>query len=236
LLSLAQPDSLAILPSEYIDTLDTDLQAELDEIAAEFGGVGNYTLDEVRELEVDQIGVFPEPTPEPTEEPTPEPTAVAEEPEETAELPAVEPAALPESWIAAAAQAGQTLETTADVTPEVMELLVGFAPELLNDLTPEMWRAFDPAVITAGLPAAADMDPSLIAQLAAIVSAANGEAPEPVAAPESWIAAAAQAGQTLESTDELYDVRRRNDRGSRRGRTELRTLDRLRRLVARRRR
>ncbi len=203
LLLLAQPDSLAILPSEYIDTLESDLRAELDEIASEFGGVGNYTLDEVRELEVDQIGVFPTPTPEPTVEPTPEPTPIPEETEETTELPTVEPVALPESWIAAAAAGGQEIGTTADITADIMDLLVGFQPDLLNDLTPEMWRAFDPAVIEVGLTSGVEIAPSLMAQLVAIVGAANSETPEPVAVPESWAAAASQAGQTLESTADI---------------------------------
>jgi HAE1 family hydrophobic/amphiphilic exporter-1 len=201
LLPLAQPDSLAILPSEYIETLDPELQTELDELAAEFGGVGNYTLDEVRELEVEQIGVFPTATPEPTPEPTAEPTAAVEEPVE--ELPEVEPVALPESWIAASAQGGQELETTADITPEAMELIVSFVPELLNDLTPEMWRALDPAAAAIGIPAAEVLDPALVAQVKAIQLAANGETPGPVALPESWTAAAAQTGQTLETTADV---------------------------------
>jgi hypothetical protein len=199
LLPFARPDTLAILPSEYTDTLDPELQAELDELAAEYGGIGQYTLAEAREVEPGQIGVFPTATPEPTAEP--EPTEAAEEP--VVEVPEVEPVDLPESWITAAAQAGQTLETTADITPEVMELLAGFAPELLNDLTPEMWRALDPAAVAAALPAVPDLDPALATQLEAIQLAATGETPEPVALPESWTAAAAQAGQELETTADV---------------------------------
>ncbi|MFZ0547885.1 MAG: efflux RND transporter permease subunit, partial [Candidatus Promineifilaceae bacterium] len=204
LLLLAQPESLAILPSEYVETLDSALQTQLNDLAADYGGIGNYSIDELRDLEVDQIGVFPTATPEPTAEPTVEPTVTAEEPTgETADLPEVEPVALPDSWIAAAAQAGQTLETTADITPDAMELLAGFAPELLNDLTPEMWRALDPAAAAAGMAVTEELDPALAAELTAIQLAANGETPEPVALPESWTAAAAQAGQTLETTDQV---------------------------------
>ncbi|MGD8626617.1 MAG: efflux RND transporter permease subunit, partial [Anaerolineae bacterium] len=84
----------------------------------------------------------PEPTATPTEVPTevpteaPTPTAAA-----AAEVPTPEPVALPETWVAAAAAQGATLETTADLTPEIVEAIAGFAPEMLAELTPEMLLA-----------------------------------------------------------------------------------------------
>jgi len=181
-LSLLTPDNLRALPPEtisylppaFLDTLDAELRAELDELAAEFGGAGAAL-------------------------------AVAEEEAEAeTEIPQVEPIPLPDSWVAGAAGAGVTIATTADVTPEAMQGLAGFAPELLTELTPEMWRALDPGALEVALPIAADtLDAQLAAQLAAIIRAANGEEAEPVALPEPWVAAGASAGVTIATTADL---------------------------------
>jgi HAE1 family hydrophobic/amphiphilic exporter-1 len=39
-------ESIALLPTSYLDTLDADLRAELDELAAEFGGAGQLAIEE----------------------------------------------------------------------------------------------------------------------------------------------------------------------------------------------
>ena len=45
---------------------------------------------------------------------------------------------LPESWIEIAGRAGVTLETTDDLTAELVATALSIAPQLLEDLTPEM--------------------------------------------------------------------------------------------------
>lgn len=202
LLVYVQPEALSYLPQEYLDGLDPALVAELDELAAEFGGVGQYNVEEavVALSPVEEVAEV-----EPTAEPTMEPTAVPDtEAEPIADLPTVEPVPLPETWIAGAAQLGQVITDTSDITPEFMQGIVGFAPEQLAELTPEMWRALDPAAVAIVLPDMAEtLEPMLAAQLIAIQYAANGVAPEPVALPESWTAAAAAAGQELTTTADL---------------------------------
>ncbi|MFZ1395404.1 MAG: efflux RND transporter permease subunit, partial [Candidatus Promineifilaceae bacterium] len=206
LLVYIQPDALSYLPQEYIDGLDPELVAELDTLAADFGGVGQYNVEEaVAALSEGSELAEAEPTAEPTVEPTavpqPEP---ATEAEPVAELPTVAPVALPETWIAGAAQLGQVITDTNDITPEFMGNIANFAPEQLAELTPEMWRAIDPAAVALVLPALSEtLEPPLAAQLIAIQNAANGTAPEPVALPESWVAAAAASGQTLATTADL---------------------------------
>ncbi len=200
-LPYAPAETLSYLPKEFVATLPADLTAQLDELAAEFGGTGQYTLAEVTAVlngeEITQAT--------PTAEPVPEPTAeVTEVVTETAELPTVAPVALPEAWIAGAAQFGLVISTTADITPEFVGQIATVAPDQLNLLTPEMWRALDPAVLTVGVPvAAANLDAALLAELNAIQQAAANIAPEPVALPTAWITAAGYAGLTVETTADL---------------------------------
>ena len=201
LLIYIQPEALSYLPQEYIEELEPELVAELDALAAEFGGVGQYTVAEaVAALSAGDEVAEVEPTPEPTVAPTAVP-----ETEPVAELPAVEPVPLPDTWIAGAAQLGQVITDTSDLVPEFMQGIIGFAPEQLAELTPEMWRAIDPAVTAMALPVVGDelLDDELLIQLIAIQNAANDTAPEPVALPESWTAAAAAAGQELTTTADL---------------------------------
>ena len=176
-LRLMAPESLALLPTSFRDTLAADLAAELDEIALEYGGVsGTY------EAEL---------------------AAAAEAEAQVADLPMVEPQPLPQSWIDAAAAAGQTLETTADLDALVAGGIVEFAPQLVADLEPAQWRALHPEVIGILMPVAEEMDPVLTAQLVAITDAANGIPPEAVPLPDEIIEAAAGAGQTLESSADI---------------------------------
>ncbi|MCB8916442.1 MAG: efflux RND transporter permease subunit [Ardenticatenaceae bacterium] len=178
------PETIAWLPPELLGTLDADLLAELDAQAAEFGGAGALLAAEVAAAEAA--------------------AAEAAAGETETELPQVEPVALPDSWVAAGAAAGAELATTADVTPEVMQGIVAAAPALLAELTPEMWRALDPAGVAIALPAVADtLDAGLLAQLQVIVLRAAGEAPEAVALPASWVAGAAAAGVTITTTADL---------------------------------
>lgn len=202
LLIYVQPEALSYLPQEYLAGLDPALVAELDTLATDFGGVGQYNVDEAvaalsAGIEIAEV--------EPTPEPTVEATAVPEpELEPVAELPGVAPVPLPDTWIAGAAQLGQVITDTSDLTPEFMQGILGFAPEQLAELTPEMWRALEPEVAAIALPVVGEtLDPTLLGQLIAIQNAANGTAADPVALPESWIAAAAAAGQELATTTDL---------------------------------
>ena len=70
------------------------------------------------------------------------------------EMPAVElePVGLPDSWVTAAESQGVELTNTDDIDGETMAFIAQFAPELLTDLTPEMWLAL-PVEALAELPA-----------------------------------------------------------------------------------
>jgi multidrug efflux pump subunit AcrB len=91
-----------------------------------------------------------------------------------------EPVALPESWQAAGATQGITLETTADLTPQVIQGIAQFAPQMLEELTPEMLLAMSPEVLAA-LPEAyvESLDADLQAQLEAAAAAAGPSAAPP---------------------------------------------------------
>jgi HAE1 family hydrophobic/amphiphilic exporter-1 len=187
-LRLLPPETISLLPTAFLDTLDPSLRAELDELAADFGGAGATYIAEFEAT--------------PTAEPTPVAEATEEGEETTADdLPQVEPIGLPESWIGAAAEVGQTITTTADIDATLMGGIVGFAPQLLADLAPKMWRALDPAALALALPVVEDeLDESLLAQLQAIVAAGTGQEPEPVALPDSWITAGTAAGFPISTT------------------------------------
>lgn len=206
LLVYVPADTISYLPAEYMETLDPALVAELDELAAEFGGVGQYTLAEATAiLSGNEIAAEPTATSAALSAgvPTPETEVVTE----TAVLPTFTPVDLPETWIAGAAQLGQVISTTADITPEFMQGLVQFAPDQLTELTPEMWRALDPAVTAVALPLVeAELDPLLLIQLQAIQAAANGELPPPADLPQSWQDMAAGFGMTLTSTLSLANL------------------------------
>lgn len=197
LLVYVPAETLSYLPTEYVEALDPVLVAELDELAAEFGGVGQYTLEEATALLAGEEVAEAEPTAVPATELV----------TETAELPTVKPVDLPETWIAGAAQMGQAITTTADITPEMMGLIATAAPDQLAEITPEMWRALDPAVTAVALPLVeADLDPLLVQQLKAIQAAAVGEPPAPVELPQSWQEMTAAMGFPITSTETLANM------------------------------
>jgi HAE1 family hydrophobic/amphiphilic exporter-1 len=196
LLIYIQPEALSYLPQEFLAGLEPELVAELDMIAADFGGVGQYTADEaVAALSGEELVAKVEPTVAPT---------VAPEPEPVAELPSPDPVPLPETWILGAAQLSQVITDTGDILPEFMQGIIGLAPEQLAELTPEMWRAFDPAVTAVALPAVAEtLDAELLAQLNAIQNAASGIEPDAVELPDSWKATAAASGFPITTTADI---------------------------------
>lgn len=189
-------DTISYLPSEYIDSLPEDIVANLNELSAEFGGTGQYSADEA--VAILSGSLEEAPGDEVVEAPAEEVV------EEVVELPEVTAVDLPESWITAAGAAGFELATTADITAEIMTGIVGIAPELLAELTPEMWRALSPDVLAVALPVAGPtLDPALTAQLVAIAQAGTGQVPEPVALPDEWVGMASAAGFAIETTADV---------------------------------
>lgn len=201
-LPYAPPETLALLPIEYIATLDTAIVAEIDQLAADLGGVGQYNITQayaiINGADPAEVMATPEPTPEPTAVPTPAPT-----PEPIA-LPEFAPVLLPLSWIDGAAALGQVITDTGDISVAIMTGILNFAPQQLADLTPEMWRALSPEVTAVALPQIADtLDPDLVAQLQAMQRAANGETAVPIPLPDVWVTQAAYAGLTITNTAAL---------------------------------
>lgn len=194
----APADTLSYLPIEYMETLDANLVAELDELAAEFGGVSQYSLADVQlilsgeELPMEEEVVEEE---------------IAEE--IIADAPVAVP--LPESWVEMAETAGFDLNSTADVTAEAMSGLTSFAPQLLDDLTPAMLLAFTPDVLAA-LPTdyLMGLDAETQAAIAALLTPPaqddDVEPAEPVALPAEWVAGAEQMGQTITTTADITPI------------------------------
>ncbi len=197
-LQYAPVETIALLPIEFMETLDPEIVAQLDALAADLGGVGQYNAAEVRAILLGEELPGEEPVVDATPEPTPEAVAAAEP------LPEFAPVPLPDTWVAGAAQLGQTITDTGDITMEFMTAIVSVAPEQLAELTPEMWRALDPTATAVALKQAADtLEPDLLAQLRAIQLAAQGKPAEPVVLPESWTSGAQAMGVTLETTADI---------------------------------
>ncbi len=99
-----------------------------------------------------------------------------------------------------------TLETTADLTPEIVAGIASFAPHLLADLTPEHLLAMSPEAIAA-LPQdfLASLDPDVQAQLAqkaqAAAPAEQGEPGETL--PLEWQAVGQAQGIELKRPEDL---------------------------------
>jgi HAE1 family hydrophobic/amphiphilic exporter-1 len=154
--------SLSDLPIAALSFSSPDLSLmELKELAeAEIVPVLE-AVEAVADVQVSggqELPTAPPPTPEPpeptavpteapTEVPTEAPTVVpTEEPMEGSEgdgeaEPTPEPVPLPQSWIDGATLQGMTIETTADLTPELVGGIASFAPQYLEELTPEMLLA-----------------------------------------------------------------------------------------------
>lgn len=146
----------------------------------------------------------PEPTkaPEPTLEPSPSPT---DKPAASAITIEEEGLPLPTSWKQAGAAQNVKLESTNDLTPEIVAGVVSFAPQMLTDLTPEMLLAM-PLDALAALPEdyLQSLDPEFQTQLLERLSSLGVEAElEPVPLPDSWIQAAAAQNVAIETTADL---------------------------------
>jgi HAE1 family hydrophobic/amphiphilic exporter-1 len=176
------------------------------ELPSEAPGMAQSSLAEVAD----------EPTAVPTATPTAEPTPTDTPPTVTpaASSPAatetgaslepdVEPVALPDSWIQAAAAQSFQLETTADLTPDMVAAISSMAPQMLAELTPEMLLAM-PLDALKALPAdyLDGLDPDLRKQLvkrleSPIPGQAVEEPDDSPPLPDSWIAMAEAADTQL---------------------------------------
>jgi len=127
---------------------------------------------------------------------------------------AVEPVPLPEEWTEAAKAMGLTLETTADITPEMMEMLVQFQPQSLALLPLEMWQALAPEVLAVVPDSALEfVDPEIAAEVTTLISKAKAsiaqDKPEaepttdPDLLPPLWQMAGQQQGITLEKPSDI---------------------------------
>lgn len=114
-------------------------------------------------------------------------------------LPQVQAVELPTSW-----QTAQTITSTAQLTAEIMQTVISQSPELLNDLSPEMWRALPIAALEPTLPALpADFDPVLKSQLQLILAIGLGQKPPAQPLPTAWVAAASYVGLDATTTDQM---------------------------------
>ncbi|MGD9099030.1 MAG: choice-of-anchor O protein, partial [Anaerolineae bacterium] len=102
--------------------------------------------------------------------------------------PTVEPVLLPGTFVEAVATLGWTVETTDDVSPELMELITVAQPQALETLTWEAWQALAPEALAvvpdAVLPLVA---PELLDQVTELVGRARAYVaahPTPEPAPE----------------------------------------------------
>jgi multidrug efflux pump subunit AcrB len=188
-------------PELSLDELKILVEGEIVPTLEEIEGVANVEISGGQELPTE-----PPPTPEPTEEPEPTAAPSATPTEEImapTEPSGEEGVPLPDSWKQAGAAQNITLETTGDLTPVIVEGVVSFAPQMLQDLTPEMLLAI-PLDALAVLPEdyLLSLDSELQAELLERLSEVEGEI-EPVPLPDSWIQAAAAQNVTLETTDDL---------------------------------
>ncbi|GAB4277580.1 MAG: hypothetical protein Kow0080_28670 [Candidatus Promineifilaceae bacterium] len=123
-------------------------------------------------------------------------------PEPAIRLP--DPAPLPESWQNELAALGYTAVTTRDLTPEMLTAVLAENPALFADMPLERWRILPPPVLETAVTAFPDQfDAQMLAQLTAVLHAANGTVPDPVPLPSSWKAQASYAGYTIETTTDL---------------------------------
>ncbi|MEE9216173.1 MAG: efflux RND transporter permease subunit, partial [Anaerolineales bacterium] len=130
-----------------------------------------------------------------------QPTAIA--------MPTLEPGPdsagvpLPEAWIDVAARSGVTLQTTDDLTAELVLAALAVAPQLLADLTPEMILAAPQEVVDA-IPAERIAELGLEQQEAFLQRRGSDADAVGVPLPESWISAAQAQGLTLATTADLF--------------------------------
>ncbi|MEA3440764.1 MAG: efflux RND transporter permease subunit, partial [Chloroflexota bacterium] len=115
----------------------------------------------------------------------------------------LDPVPLPDSWVQAGVAQGITLETTADLTPEIVTGIASFAPQMLDELTPIMLLVMPvDALATLPIDYLAELDPTAQVLVAIRLVDADVEL-DPVPLPDSWIQAGVAQGITLETTADL---------------------------------
>ena len=224
--SLSLPELKELVESSIVPELET------------IPGVENVSVSGGQELPTEPPPTeppTPTPTPQPTDTPTPSPTPTVEmEPTPTVtavEPPAVstvepwptaEPVPLPEEWVQGAKAMGVTMETTADITPEIMGMLIRFQPQGLEMMALEIWQALAPEVLAAVPdsalefvdPGIADEVAELVARAKAYVTQAEPELEPPVVStaepiadpdllPDLWRMAGQQQGISLEKASDI---------------------------------
>jgi HAE1 family hydrophobic/amphiphilic exporter-1 len=115
-------------------------------------------------------------------------------PDDLPESPETPGVPLPSEWIEGAAAMGQTIATTADITPQMMQFIIGFQPEALSVLTLEMWQAFPPEVLAVVSEESLIQVPAeLVDAVRDLLAGTTGGSTEPVVIPqeppllpESW--------------------------------------------------
>jgi preprotein translocase subunit SecF len=140
MLASVQPQTLALFPLEIWQALAPEVLAVVPdaalalvdpEIAEEVTGLVTAAREHVAALEA-----VPSETPAPGEgepEATPEPTP--------------DPDLLPGIWSSIGQQQGVALEKASDITVEVLRGVVGFAPQMLDILTPHQLKSLAPEVL-----------------------------------------------------------------------------------------
>lgn len=205
MLAQLQPQSLEMVTWEIWQALSPEVLAAVPDSALEF--VDPKIADDVTELVAKAKAYVAASVVSPVEPPTPE----APGPEPTVKPPVVspvEPVPLPEEWVAQAAAMGLKLETTADITPEMMEMLVQFQPQALAMFPLEVWQALSPEVLAAVPDSALEfVDAEIADEVAELVAQAQAsiaeEKPEPESTadpdllPQMWQMAGQQQGITL---------------------------------------
>jgi hypothetical protein len=115
----------------------------------------------------------------------------------------ITPVDLPDSWIQAAASQGIDIATTDDLTAIFIGGIASFAPEFLDDLTPEMLLAMPVDALTA-IPESylSALDPELGAKIAERLTSVQ-EPDETNLLPETWQFAGETLGITLTTPQDV---------------------------------
>jgi HAE1 family hydrophobic/amphiphilic exporter-1 len=171
-----QPEVIALLPAEYLETLDPELRAELDELAAEYGGAGQLALEEAAEAE-EAAGDSP-----PLSGPWLEPGPNGEEPLFTTAadilnnrfpIPGadVAPAAAFINFLPESPQTENPAEFVSSLSPEVIAYLAENEEAFVETLSPNVLRLMSPESLTYLLDTYPDaFEPELAEELRGIAA------------------------------------------------------------------
>ncbi len=213
MLTTMQPQALGLFPLEIWQALAPEVLAVVPDAALAF--VAPEIAEEVADLvaRARQYVAAQEavPTEEPAEVATVEP------------WPEVEPVPLPPEWVQGAQAMGVTLETTADITPEMMQMMASLQPQALALVPLEIWQALAPEVLAALPDSALEfVDPEIVEEVADLVARARRyvaaqeavpteepevptvePTPDPDLLPAVWHTIGAQQGVTLEKASDI---------------------------------